>query len=184
MKKGLEVVKAARSDAPALGRFMLEAWKEAGPSAPGWTGASRKTMLELSSKENLTRLLADAKFSVFLAKGDGKIEGFAANRRIDEDEVELAGVVVEERYTGKGVGTALVDEAIGSAAHDGYSKMLVKTETFNRRAIGFYEAEGFRRAGTGVEKVGGKRVKLAVLRRRLETSGIRGRARQSGLATR
>lgn len=36
----LRVAEASTSDIPSLREFILEAWKEAGPSAWGWTGAT------------------------------------------------------------------------------------------------------------------------------------------------
>lgn len=164
---GLVVVKANKPDIPTLGKFLLEAWREAGLSAWGWTGATKEVMMELASEDHLSRTISNPGITIFLAKGGGKIKGFAANRRIDKNAVELAGVIVEERYTGQGVGNALVNAAIRSATRRGYGSMVAKTETFNKRAIGFYEAEGFVRVGTEEEDVGGKKVELAVLRCRL-----------------
>lgn len=172
-------MKATKSDVPTLGEFLLEAWREAGPSAWGWTGATKEAMQELASEDHLSRMISNPGITIFLAKGGGGVQGFAANRKINKRAVELAGVIVEESFTGKGVGNALVKTAVRSAVGQGYESMVVKTESFNERAIGFYEAEGFVRTSTEEEEVGGKKVKLAVLRRLLKAPKARKTTRTS-----
>ena len=49
-------------------------------------------------------------------------------------------------------------------------RRTVKTESFNERAISFYEANGFKRVGLSSEELEGKRVDLAVLRRRIASN--------------
>ncbi len=140
----------------------------AGPSAWGWTGASEENVQALASGEHLAGLISGSKVRVLLAKEDGRVVGFAATREFDPETIELAGMIVDEYHTRRGVGTALAKRALELAANHGYKGAVVKTEVFNRRAIGFYESNGFVRAGTAAEDVDGKKVELVLLRRRLK----------------
>lgn len=104
-------------------------------------------MQALASLEHLQRLISNPKVKILLARDGELIVGFAVNRTVDEATTELAGIIVQERYTGRGVGKALINAAIESASAQGFRSIIVKTEPFNKRAIGFYEASGFIRAG-------------------------------------
>ena len=167
----LKVVEATATDIPSMREFILEAWKEAGPSAWGWTGATEASIQELASVDYLRRLVSSPKVKMLLARDGGQVVGFAANRRLDEITVELAGIIVSERFTGLGIGTALLKASLDAASAGGFEEMTVKTETFNERAIGFYVANGFKRIGVSSEELEGKRVDLAVLRRRVTDQG-------------
>jgi len=159
------VAEASNSDISSLHEFILEAWKEAGPSAWGWTGATEERVQELASVEYLKQLVSNPKLKVLLAKDRERIVGFAVNRRVDETTVELAGVIVLGRLTGMGIGTALMGAAMKAATAGGFKEITVKTESFNQRAIGFYEANGFKRIGLSSEELDGNRVDLTVLGR-------------------
>ena len=161
------MVQATSSDIPSLHEFILEAWREAGPSAWGWTGATEASVQELASVGYLGQLISNPSLKMFLAMDGDRVVGFAANRRVDETTVELAGIIVLARFTGMGIGTALMDAVTKAASTDGFKEITVKTETFNERAIGFYGANGFKRIGRSSEELEGKRVDLAVLRRKI-----------------
>jgi len=163
----IRVVDASISDIPSIHDFVLAAWKEAGPAAWGWTGATEESVQELASPEHLLRLISNPNVRIFLATEGQQIVGFAANRKETETIVELVGIIVSERLTGRGIGTALMNAAIRAASAAGFAGITVKTETFNQRAIGFYEANGFRRSGSSREVVGGKSIDLVTLRRSL-----------------
>ena len=45
----------------------------------------------------------------------------------------------------------------------GASRVIVKTETFNGRALAFYKGKGFAESGVVTEEVGGKSVELSLL---------------------
>ena len=163
----LRVAEAALSDVSSLREFILEAWKEAGPSAWGWTGATETSVQELASMDHLRELVLNPGVKVLLAMDGERVIGFAVNRKVDEIMAELAGIIVSEGSTGKGVGTALIKAAMKAASEQGFRDVTVKTEVFNERAIGFYEANGFRRAGLTTEVVEGRGIDLVILKRRL-----------------
>jgi len=149
----------------ALGRFMLDAWKRAGPGALGWTGATEDTIQEISSEKYLKGLVSNPKMKFFLCEENGEIAGFAVNRVQDSSTMELAGIIVREDLLGKGIGSLLISKCIDSARIAGFASIIVKTETSNEHAISFYVKKGFVRIGNVVETVENSKVELAVLRR-------------------
>ena len=162
------VVREARlEDAERLSVFLREAWREAGPGAPGWTGATEETVQHVASRGFLSDLLDGGDTRVFIALSEGRVVGFSSNRRVSDELVELSGIVVLESMTGLGVGGRLLSRSLEAARGDGYESMMVKTETFNERAVSFYLRKGFTRDATGEENVGGSKVELVRLVRQL-----------------
>jgi ribosomal protein S18 acetylase RimI-like enzyme len=145
----------------ALGRFMLDAWKRAGPQALGWTGANDDTIREISSENYLTTLVSNPKLKFFLSMENDEITGFAVNRVVDSSTMELAGIIVRDDLLGKGIGSHLISKCIAFARNAGFANMMVKTETSNKRAIKFYMNKGFVHSGNVVETVENAEVKLA-----------------------
>lgn len=157
-----------RNDAGPLGEFVMKAWRESGPDALGFTGATDEAVKEIASEEFLTRLLSSPNAKIVVAEGEGmRILGFASLRKGEERKVELSGVVVLRDASGKGVGTRLVRKACDMARKQGFREMIVKTEVFNRRAVDFYKRNGFTESGKGTEKVGRTKVPIQILERRL-----------------
>ena len=148
----------------ALGKFVLDAWKRAGPQALGWTGATEDTIHDIASEESLMGLVSDRNLRFFACEENGEITGFAANRVQDVSTIELAGIIVRDDLLGKGIGSLLISKCIDSARDAGFSSMVVKTEASNERAISFYVKRGFVRLGNAVETVENSKVDLAALR--------------------
>jgi ribosomal protein S18 acetylase RimI-like enzyme len=156
---GSVVVPTVR-DVQAIRAFFLEAWRQAGPQALGWAGATESNIQELSSEDFISSLLSKPETKAFAFSQDGRIVGIAVNRKMDESTVELAGIIVQRDAIGKGIGTALLKSAIASAKERGFLSMRVKTEANNQNAISFYRKNGFTELGTGEEDVDGKAVKV------------------------
>ena len=97
---------------------------------------------------------------VFIAINEGRVVGFSSNRRIGDELVELSGIVVLEGMTGVGIGSRLLEYSIEASKGDRYKVMMVKTESFNDRAVNFYLRNGFRREATIEEEVEGSNVEL------------------------
>ena len=149
--------------AEKVGEFILEAWRKAGPEALGWIGATEEVIRDLASRNHLKSLLADPNVKMFFAIDNGKGVGFAANRKISNKEVELAGIIVIQDSVGRGYGSALFEKARNWAVDHKYGRMIVKTEQNNDRAISFYKSKGFRETEKVVEEVYGKQVSIVVL---------------------
>ncbi len=64
-------------------------------------------------------------------------------KKIDPVAVELSGIVVLQSLVGRVVGTELFRKARAFATAEGYSRVMVKTEVFNKTAIAFYKRLGF-----------------------------------------
>ncbi len=158
-----EVRELGPGDVEAFAGFIRRAWAEAGPGAPGWTGATDESVSRLASAEYIASLIGREDTRILLAWDGGRVVGFSGNRRVDDETVELSGIVVLESATGRGVGSRLLESARGAALEDGYRRMLVKTEAFNERAMGFYEGKGFEEKGRSVADVEGVRVELVEL---------------------
>ena len=163
----LDVRVPVPQDIPELRAFLLAAWSEAGPSALGWTGATDEAVEEIATEDFLAHLLTDPEVEVRMAVDAQSILGFAVVRTAGPGRWELAGLIVRERETGKGVGRELLRHVLCDAGRAGIRSVSVKTETFNDRALGFYRHEGFVETSRIEEAIGGKKIPLVVLEHRL-----------------
>jgi GNAT superfamily N-acetyltransferase len=148
------------ADVAAFAAFLREAWRQSGPGALGFAGASDQVIAELTAPEAVLERIGGPERRLFLAKEEGGVVGFAATRRIDMATVELAGIVVLAAMSGRGVGTRLVEEAVESARGEGYRNMIVRTELVNEPAKAFYEKCGFTAARRTTEQVEGSTVEV------------------------
>ncbi len=161
--EGFAVVEATENDAEAITAFLWQAWEEAGPDAPGFAGATEETIRTSSTKESIVERVGGPRRRMFIAKEGEQVVGFSANRAVDDDLVELAGIVVLESMTGKRIGTHLCRIAIERARREDYRRMRVRTEVDNERALGFYESQGFQPIRTLTETVGDTEVVVTEL---------------------
>ncbi len=94
---------------------------------------------------------------------DGQAVGFSSITRVSDELMELSGIIVLESMTGVGVGSRLLRQSLEAARGEGYEAMMVKTESFNERAVNFYLRNGFARVASIEEMVEGSRVELVKL---------------------
>lgn len=166
-EKEVQVREAVAADAGTFAGFMRRAWREAGPEAPGFAGATDESIAEITSPDTFRRTIGGPERRMFLAWHGQDVVGFAATRREDDTTVELSGIVVLASYAGRGIGTMLVEAAVDAAKDEEYTAVLVKTETTNHRARAFYENLGFELEGIGAEDVDGAAVEVWKLLLRL-----------------
>ena len=85
--------------------------------------------------------------AVFVAEVDGEIAGWlhvAESVSLESDpSAEIAGLIVDERHRGAGVGAGLVAEAERWAVSRGAALLRVRSNVIRVRARRFYEREGF-----------------------------------------
>lgn len=162
------------ADASHLKSFLLDAWRLAGPSALGWTGATDENIAEIASESFLKGLIGNTDLRVFIAKQGEDIVGFCAIRKVDYQSVELAGIIVRQDLLGKGIGSDMLRRAREEAVELGFNAMLVKTESTNERALSFYENKGFIKQGQIVEELNGAKVNLTFLHLNLPKKLARG----------
>jgi len=162
---------ARKTDAKALGVFLTRAWKEAGPGALGFTGATEDVIREISLADFLVQRIADPKLRIMVADAGGDIVGFASIRAEGPRTAELSGMVVLQSVSGSGIGSRLIQRALRLAAGLGFKIVTVRTEVFNERAIGFYKRNGFIESARATEKVGRMKVPVRVLRKVIKGAG-------------
>jgi ribosomal protein S18 acetylase RimI-like enzyme len=162
------VVRPARSnDVSKLSVFFSEAWKEVGPGALGFAGANDEAIGEIASEDFLKRRLATPTIQMMVAEEERRIIGFSSMRKVEAREAELSAIAVLESATGRGVGSRLLRKALDAARKRGFNSVRVKTEVTNEKAINFYRKAGFTESGKSVERVGGARVALRFMVKRL-----------------
>lgn len=152
------------SDISQLKSFVLEAWRLAGPSALGWTGAIDENIEEIASESFLRGFIGNPNLKVFIGKTGENVVGFCAIRKIDDRSLELAGIIVRQDQFAKGVGNDLLERARKEAVESGFTTMIVKTESINERALSFYRSKGFVEQERVVEELNGAKVNLTVLK--------------------
>lgn len=156
---------ATSDDVAAFARFFWRAWKEAEPGAAGFTGATDEIIAELTTPEAIRARLGGPERRMFFAWDSDEVVGFSATRRMSAGSVELAGIIVLQSHSGRGIGSGLIDEAINCTRAEDYRKMIVRTEVTNQRARAFYEASNFVDCGSTTEDVEGEVVEVAELAR-------------------
>ena len=89
---------------------------------------------------------------VVLARKDGEVVGFALffhnfSTFLGKPGLYLEDLYVRPRWRGRGVGTALLAEAVDRARKAGCHKMALQVWPHNAAAIALYERFGFQREG-------------------------------------
>ncbi len=74
---------------------------------------------------------------------DGAIVGAYGLYRIDGHTCELRKMYLHKAYRGKGLGKALLDDALVKARRLGFRKMLLETASVLKEAIALYKSYGF-----------------------------------------
>ena len=74
----MSVRRTAPDDLYKLSAFILEAWREAGPGALGFAGATDEVIQELASTQTLKTMLANPALKIFVAEDASKIAGFSS----------------------------------------------------------------------------------------------------------
>ena len=109
--------------------------------------------------------IADPAAGVFYAAADGTGApvGYAVLTvpdfpiATDDRDIELRRIYALQATHGSGLGTALIEAAIGEARARGCQRVLLGTHPENGRARRFYERSGFRVIGERVFTVGESR---------------------------
>jgi ribosomal protein S18 acetylase RimI-like enzyme len=167
MDPHIEIREASEADVPAISSFFLEMWRQSGPEAPGFAGATEEVIAEIAAPEAIRARIGGPSRRMFLAYLADSVVGFAATRTVGDQSIELAGVVVLDAMIGRGIGTPLVAAAVESARGHGFSLMTVSTETENERALRFYRARGFEVTGKSITTVEDTEVPVTDLERPL-----------------
>jgi [ribosomal protein S18]-alanine N-acetyltransferase len=105
----------------------------------GWSSAEFESLLVQTGTH---ALLAEQR-SIF---GRRSPAGFVLYRLV-ADEAEVLTVAVARAFRGRGVGRALLDEALRHAYREGAERIYLEVEDTNRAAIALYRRAEFRETG-------------------------------------
>lgn len=79
---------------------------------------------------------------VYVAEVEGKVVGFANYSKVrDGGKVELAAIYLYPEFQGRGIGTALLQQAVKEL--EGIKEVYINVEKDNKIGMNFYEAKGF-----------------------------------------
>lgn len=80
---------------------------------------------------------------VFVAEVEGKVVGFANYSTVREGgKVELAAIYIYPEFQSKGIGTALIQQAVKELK--GIKEIYINVERDNKNGMNFYKAKGFK----------------------------------------
>lgn len=104
------------------------------------------------TRERMQRLDDLRRGRVLVAEADGRVMGWihvAAEHCLEaEPWAEVRGLVVDERWRGRGVGTELIRHAEAWAREEGLALLRLRTNVVRERAHEFYRRLGFRQLKT------------------------------------
>lgn len=116
--------------------------------------AIAREVVELFSIDAIADLLSSPSTEILVAEQDGHLIGFAQlswGSRHElvpfEPVVELYRLYVQEPFTSKGVGRALLQRAEELAAEGGARALWLKAWIGNPRALAFYARQGYEEVG-------------------------------------
>ena len=100
------------------------------------------------SAEEFAALLLDkaGMAAAALDPANGRLHGFVLSR-LAGDEAEILTIAVESAAQGKGVGAALLREALRQAANAGARAMFLEVAADNIPAVALYRRQGFVQVG-------------------------------------
>ena len=79
---------------------------------------------------------------MFVAIADGRLVGIATEHQQDPYG-HMLGLIVNERYRGRGVGRALLERLIAWARNEGFAHLNLTVFPHNERALALYRSCGF-----------------------------------------
>ena len=116
--------------------------------------ALAREVVELFSIEAFSGLLSSLSTAILVAEQDGHLIAFAEltfDSRHElvpwEPVIELRRLYVQERFTSKGVGRALLQRSEELAAERGACALWLKAWVGNQRALAFYPRNGYKEVG-------------------------------------
>ncbi|WP_293600215.1 GNAT family N-acetyltransferase [Polynucleobacter sp. 39-46-10] len=102
-----------------------------------------------AQRNALRKIILDPKIGVVLvARGDEKILGmvnllFTESTALGSKVAILEDMVVLDTFRGEGIGSKLIDYAIGEAKNEGCKRITLLADIENTKAQSFYQMKGF-----------------------------------------
>jgi hypothetical protein len=96
------VGEAKDGDVDAISAFLWEAWRQAGPGAPGFAGATEEVIADVADPDLIRSRIGGPDHRMYIARSGDRVIGFASARAETGETVELSGIVVlRERGRGR-----------------------------------------------------------------------------------
>ena len=161
---------ARLSDAPILAAISIEVWLGTYIQR-GVNAFFAEYALNTFTSDKLAVLLENANEHVIVSENKDGLDGFI---RVSHGKdapvgncstVEISTLYVQPRHHGKGIGKALLDEALHHIRAAEGSSVWLTTNSGNTPAIAFYLKHGFERVGTTHFRIGDQAYPNDVFRR-------------------
>ena len=124
----------------------IEPLVEAVAAEGRWIGTELPVDHEARRKYREERLAEPDRFAALVADADGEIIGHLTIEKAGYGVADL-GMLIDERWRGQGVGSALLAAAIGWAGNAGAHKVALQRWPHNDAARALYEKFGFKEEG-------------------------------------
>lgn len=113
------------------------------------------------AEETLLKAFTTGRAIFYLVIEDDEIIGFAQTIQRDAHSAELDRIAIFPRYTGRGIGTKLLNQVLIDQKQRGINKIIVNTGKDEAHARRFYEKNGFKRIKEAtIESPWGKKLTL------------------------
>lgn len=152
-----EIRAVTREDAASIGQIYCAAWKET------YRGLLPQDYLDSLSSERWKKQYAVSPPTALALWEDGKLVGVVSYHQGRQEKLsdwgEVGSLYLLPCCWKKGYGSRLLREALSRLSQMGYKQVYLWVLQGNRRAIDFYEREGFSFSGDRLETyIGGQRV--------------------------
>jgi len=169
---------AVASDALCLGVLATQVFLDT-YAVDGIRPSVAREAREHFSTDAIAVLLADSSITFLVAESAGHMVAFAQmtfgsthELVAAENTVELNRLYVLDRFSGKGLGSALLRRAEALAAGQSASTMWLSAWAENHRALGFYTRQGYEDVGAGLYVYEGEEYETRVFVRDLEVGAV------------
>jgi GNAT superfamily N-acetyltransferase len=135
----MKLTKAIHSDIPELISLLKTLFEQEAEFEPN----------SETQRKGLSKIILDPKIGIVLvARDDEKILGminllFTESTALGAKVAILEDMVVLSKSRGEGIGSQLVDYAIGEAKKEGCKRITLLTDIENTKAQAFYQKKGF-----------------------------------------
>ena len=135
----MKLTKAIHSDIPELIKLLKTLFEQEAEFEPN----------SETQRKALSKIILDPKIGIVLvARDDEKILGminllFTESTALGAKVAILEDMVVLSKSKGEGIGSQLVDYAIGEAKKEGCKRITLLTDIENTKAQSFYQKKGF-----------------------------------------
>lgn len=161
--------RARRDDASSLAAVGIETWQST-YIREGVNAFFADYALSHFTKENVEAILANESKSIWVSENGIGIDGYLVMSFGSPapapgcSDLEIETLYVQPRHQGNGAGARLLEVASKFAMDTGHSNVWLTVNAENERAITFYQAKGFVRAGVAYFQIGEERYLNIVLR--------------------